>query len=208
MPAGRACRVRDANAASSGRRGTFAVKASREPKRRWKLIGASASGWGMTLVVGDKAPNFTLSSGSGEKVTLSDLLAKRSVVLFFYPKDDTPGCTVEACTFRDHYEAFQQAGAEVVGVSSDGEASHTKFASKHRLPMTLLTDPDGKVRSLFGVQASLLGLLPGRVTFVIDRAGTIRHVFESQLRVKSHVEQALEVVRRLEPSGTAAAQGV
>jgi thioredoxin-dependent peroxiredoxin len=152
----------------------------------------------MTLVVGDKAPLFSLPAANGAPFSLAEAIGRRTVVLFFYPKDDTPGCTVEACTFRDNYEAFVQAGAEVVGVSSDSGASHEKFASKHRLPMTLLTDTDGKVRALYGVK-STLGLLPGRATFVIDRAGTIAHVFVSQLRVKSHVEQALEVVRKLEP---------
>jgi len=151
----------------------------------------------MTLTAGDKAPNFTLPRSSGEAFTLSDIVGKRAVVLFFYPKDDTPGCTVEACTFRDNYEAFVEAGAEVVGVSSDSGASHDSFASKHKLPMTLLTDADGKVRSLYGVRATL-GLMPGRATFVIDRSGTIVHAFVSQLRVKSHVEKALAVVRGLE----------
>jgi peroxiredoxin Q/BCP len=151
----------------------------------------------MTLVVGDKAPLFTLATPNGAAFSLADVIGRRTVVLFFYPKDDTPGCTVEACTFRDNYEAFVQAGAEVVGVSSDSGESHEKFASKHRLPMTLLTDTEGKVRALYGVK-STLGFMPGRATFVIDRAGTIAHVFVSQLRVKSHVAQALGVVKGLE----------
>jgi peroxiredoxin Q/BCP len=160
----------------------------------------------MTLVVGDKAPNFTLPSAMGHPVTLSDVLGGHTVVLFFYPKDDTPGCTVEACSFRDSHDAFIEAGATVIGVSSDSKASHESFATKHGLPMTLLTDEDGKVRALYGVRATL-GLFPGRVTFVIDRSGTIRHVFASQLRVKSHVEQALDVVKRLErPEGAGAAR--
>ena len=152
----------------------------------------------MTLTAGDKAPNFTLPRSNGEPFTLADVLGKRTVVLFFYPKDDTPGCTVEACTFRDNYQAFVEAGAEVVGVSSDSGASHDEFASKHRLPMTLLTDAGGKVRALYGVRPTL-GVLPGRATFVIDRSGTIVHAFVSQLRVKTHVEQALAVVRGLVP---------
>jgi thioredoxin-dependent peroxiredoxin len=150
----------------------------------------------MTLAVGDKAPDFTLPSSAGQAVTLSELLGKRTVVVFFYPKDNTPGCTVEACTFRDQYESFVQAGAEVIGISSDSGGSHDRFASKYRLPMKLLTDTDGKVRALYGVRATL-GLLPGRATFVIDKAGVVQHVFASQLRVKSHVEQALAVVRGL-----------
>ncbi len=151
----------------------------------------------MTLTAGDKAPNFTLPRPTGEAFALADVVGKRTVVLFFYPKDDTPGCTVEACTFRDNYEAFVAAGAEVVGVSSDSAASHDHFASKHKLPMTLLTDADGKVRALYGVRPTL-GFLPGRATFVIDRSGTIVHTFASQLRIKTHVEQALAVVKGLE----------
>jgi peroxiredoxin Q/BCP len=157
----------------------------------------------MTLNVGDKAPNFALPKPSGETFSLADALGKRAVVLFFYPKDDTPGCTVEACTFRDSYEAFAEAGAEVIGVSADSGDSHAGFASKHRLPMTLLTDAGGKVRALYGVKATL-GLMPGRATFVIDKAGTIAHVFVSQLRVKSHVEKALAVVRGLQQPTPAA----
>src|ERR1700733_2304312 len=119
-----------------------------------------------TLKVGDDAPDFTLPSAGGESVTLSQLRADKTVVVFFYPKDDTPGCTVEACSFRDSYEAFVEAGAVVVGISSDTVESHDRFASKHRLPMTLLSDAGGNVRALYGVK-STLGLWPGRATFVI-----------------------------------------
>ena len=150
----------------------------------------------MTLAVGDHAPDFTLPKANGETVTLSKLYADRSVVVFFYPKDDTPGCTVEACSFRDSYEAFVEAGAEVVGISSDSQDSHDRFASKHKLPMTLLSDTDGKIRALYGVKATL-GLFPGRATFVIDRQGVVRHVFVSQLRAGAHVGEALSVVRQL-----------
>src|SRR5579863_913316 len=105
----------------------------------------------MTLSIGDKAPDFTLPSSSGEPLKLSDLWTKRTVVLYFYPKDDTPGCTVEACSFRDRYDAFAEAGAEVVGISSDSAASHDRFASKHKLPMKLAADEQGTVRALYNV---------------------------------------------------------
>jgi|HubBroStandDraft_2_1064218.scaffolds.fasta_scaffold15561_2 peroxiredoxin Q/BCP len=157
----------------------------------------------MTLAIGDKAPDFSLPAHDGRSVSLSDSLGKRAVVLFFYPMDDTPGCTVEACAFRDRYDAFAEAGADVIGISADSGASHEKFATKHKLPMTLLSDPDGKVRALYGVKKTF-GLLPGRATFVIDRAGRIQHMFVSQLRVKEHSAQALDVVKRL---GGAAATG-
>jgi len=153
----------------------------------------------MTLVAGDRAPDFTLPSAEGDRVTLSDLTKtkRRTVVVFFYPKDDSPGCTTEACGFRDLYEEFARAGAEVLGISADSAASHQRFAGKHKLPMKLLTDADGAVRRAYGVRATL-GLFPGRATFVVDRDGVVRHTFASQLRVVSHVQQALAVVRQLE----------
>jgi len=156
----------------------------------------------MTVAVGQRAPDFTLPSTTGADVTLSALLGRRTVVLFFYPQDDTPGCTVEACTFRDLHDAFVAAGAEVIGVSSDSIASHQQFARNHGLPMTLVSDVGGSVRALYGVRATL-GLLPGRATFVIDKAGIVRHVFVSQFRVRQHGRDALEVVKRLEAAGSA-----
>ncbi len=145
---------------------------------------------------GDAAPEFDLPDAAGTRVRLSDFRGKKSVVLYFYPKDDTPGCTKEACAFRDQYEAFKDAGAEVIGVSSDSEASHQKFATKHRLPFTLVADETGAVRKRYGVPATL-GLLPGRVTFVIDRDGIVRHVFNSQLQATKHVDEALGVLKQL-----------
>jgi peroxiredoxin Q/BCP len=146
--------------------------------------------------VGQTAPDFDLTDAQGKRVRLADYRGKRSVVLYFYPKDDTPGCTKEACSFRDSYESFKEAGAEVIGVSSDSEASHGKFASKHKLPFTLLADTGGAVRKQYGVPATL-GLLPGRVTFVIDREGIVRHVFNSQLQATRHVDEALNILKRL-----------
>ncbi|MBL9102421.1 MAG: peroxiredoxin [Myxococcales bacterium] len=146
--------------------------------------------------VGEAAPDFTLEDHRGQRVTLSDLLARGCVVLYFYPKDDTPGCTAEACSFRDQYEVLKEAGAEVVGISSDRVASHEAFAAKHRLPFILLSDPKGAVRAAYGVQRTL-GLIDGRVTFVIDRQGVVRMAFSSQIRPKKHVDEALRIVRSL-----------
>jgi thioredoxin-dependent peroxiredoxin len=147
--------------------------------------------------VGDKAPDFTLPSQSGEEVRLYDRLGDRVVVLYFYPKDNTSGCTAEACAFRDSYETFSEAGAEVIGVSSDSVDKHAGFASKHGLPFTLLSDQGGRIRKAYGVPAAL-GLLPGRVTYVIDRAGMVRLVFNSMTNIGKHVEDALEMVRKLQ----------
>ena len=149
-----------------------------------------------TVRTGDPAPDFALPDRDGRSVRLGDYRGKQPVVLYFYPKDDTPGCTKEACAFRDDYEAFQEVGAEVIGVSSDAAESHGKFASKYRLPFVLLSDRDGDVRRRYGVPATL-GLLPGRVTFVIDRQGTVRHVFNSQLRATQHVKEAMAALREL-----------
>jgi len=146
---------------------------------------------------GDKAPDFTLSSQSGEQVRLRDRLGQRVVVLYFYPKDDTRGCTAEACAFRDSYEVFTDAGADVIGISSDSVASHAAFADKHKLPFTLLSDKGGHVRKNYGVPA-VLGLVPGRVTYVIDRKGTVRHVFNSMTNIGQHISDALKVVRELQ----------
>jgi thioredoxin-dependent peroxiredoxin len=149
------------------------------------------------IQVGDKAPDFTLPSQSGEPVRLQDRLGEQVVVLYFYPKDNTRGCTAEACAFRDSYEVFAGAGAAVIGVSSDSVSRHAAFAGQHELPFTLLSDQGGQVRKLYGASA-VLGVLPGRVTYVIDRQGTVRHVFSSMTNIGQHVGDALEVVRQLQ----------
>ena len=151
---------------------------------------------GDRVEVGTVAPLFTLPSQAGEMVSLEDFLGRKPVVLYFYPKDDTPGCKREACAFRDDYEQFGGLDAEVVGISSDSVESHRRFAENHGLPFTLLSDEGGKVRRLYGVR-NTLGLLPGRVTYVIDREGVVRHVFSSQLAASRHVEEALGALREL-----------
>jgi peroxiredoxin Q/BCP len=148
------------------------------------------------IKVGERAPDFELEAASGSKVKLSDYIGKKAVVLFFYPKDETPGCTVEACTFRDSYEEFAEAGAEVIGVSADSADSHKSFAGKHKLPMLLLSDPQGIARDKYGVK-KILGLLPGRVTFLIDKGGVVRHVTSARFRFKQHVTESLAVLKQL-----------
>ena len=141
---------------------------------------------------GAPAPDFTLPSSTGD-VSLSAYKGQW-VVLYFYPADDTPGCTAEACSFRDSFEDFTDAGAVVIGVSSDSVTSHTKFAEKHSLPFTLLSDEDGALRKTYGVKKSM-GLLPGRVTYVIDPGGVVRKVFSNQLNAKKHHTEALTTIR-------------
>jgi peroxiredoxin Q/BCP len=150
------------------------------------------------LKPGDRIPDLTLPGPGGAPRSLLELAAKKTLVVYFYPKDETLGCTVEACSFRDAYEDFTSAGAEVVGISDDSVESHESFAKNHRLPFILLSDPGGAARKAFGVQPSTFGLVKGRVTFVVDRGGIVRMAFESQVRVNKHVREALDAVRRLE----------
>ena len=146
--------------------------------------------------VGERAPDFILPNAEAKPFRLGEVLAQKIVVLYFYPKDETAGCTVEACAFRDAYEDFVAAGAEVVGVSRDAAASHTQFAARYKLPFTLLSDLGGTVHALYGIQTRL-GILHDRVTFVIDRSGIIRSVFTSMVDMRGHVQSSLPVVREL-----------
>ena len=149
-----------------------------------------------TIQVGDPAPDFTVDVHTGAQVSLSQFRGKKAVVLYFYPKDGTRVCTKEACSFRDAHESLAEAGAVVIGVSADSTDRHRAFARAQGLPFPLATDEDGTVREAFGVPKSL-GLLPGRVTYVIDKEGIVRHIFNSQFAADRHVSEALEVVRGL-----------
>jgi peroxiredoxin Q/BCP len=149
------------------------------------------------LEPGATLPTFTLADGEGVEIASDDLLGKGPLVLFFYPADDSPGCTIEACSFRDSHEDFAAAGARVVGISKDSVQSHADFIAKRRLPYTLLSDPDNAVRQAFGVSTGFLGLLPGRVTFVVDEGGVIRAVTDASFKPLKHVGDALDVVREL-----------
>lgn len=148
----------------------------------------------MAIKVGDQAPDFTLPSQDGSSVSLRDFQGK-AVVLYFYPKDNTPGCTAESCAFRDQYEVFKAAGAEVIGVSGDSPESHQKFASQYNLPFTLLSDKDNAVRKLYGATTAF-GLIPGRVTYVISPQGVVQYIFDSMFNFKGHVEEALKVLQQ------------
>jgi peroxiredoxin Q/BCP len=143
---------------------------------------------------GDKAPDFTLQSSTGENITLSQFLGKKNVVLFFYPRDEGPTCCKEAEAFRDDYEAFKENDAEVIGISAQSVESHKSFASNHGLQYILLSDADNKVRKLYGVSPTLG--IPGRVTYVIDKEGVVKHVFSSQLHFIKHAKEALLALRK------------
>jgi len=151
----------------------------------------------MALPLGSQAPDFELSCQTGEPVRLSEVTADQVVVLFFYPRDDTPGCTAESCGFRDEYAVFQQAGAEVIGVSADSVRSHRTFADKHQLGFTILSDPGNVVRRKYKVTDTVPFVLPGRATYVIDREMLIRHHVSSQLNAMRHVTETLRIVQQL-----------
>lgn len=145
------------------------------------------------IKVGDKAPDFSLPAQDGQTISLKDYAGKKSIVLYFYPKDNTSICTKEACSFRDQYEVFAKKDTEVIGVSSDSVDSHKGFADAQHLPFKLLSDKDGSLRKKYGVPTTM-GMLPGRVTYVIDKEGVVRLVFNSQLDSKKHVDEALKVL--------------
>ena len=148
----------------------------------------------MALRVGDQAPAFDASDGDGT-LWRSDALAGRAFVLYFYPRDETPGCIVEACAYRDEYAAFEAIGVLVLGVSRDDEASHRAFAQNRRLPFPLLCDPDGVMHDAYG--ATMLGGLPRRVSYLVDEAGRVAAVFDSHLRPGAHAEKMLDAARAL-----------
>jgi len=150
----------------------------------------------MSVEKGKAAPLFSLPDQNGKQVSLADFKNKSNVVLFFYPKDESFGCTKEACGFRDSYEDFRDAGAEVIGISADNESSHRAFAAHHKLPFHLLTDKDRKVAEAYGIH-NTLGFLPGRVTFVIDKSGIIRMEYSSQVNFQKHIERSLELLKNL-----------
>jgi peroxiredoxin Q/BCP len=149
----------------------------------------------MALKIGDKIPSFTSIDSKGDSFDIIKYIGK-PLVIYFYPKDDTPGCTIQACTFRDKYEDFKALGAEVIGISSDSLKSHQKFASRYKLPFILLSDFDKKIRTQFGVPNDFLGLIPGRATYVIDKKGVVQLIFDST-SAKIHIEKALEILKTI-----------
>jgi len=151
----------------------------------------------MALKVGDKIPNFTAYDTNGNVFESKSIIEKKPLVIYFYPKDDTPGCTIQACSFRDAYEDFKDLGAEVIGISSDSIVSHQKFTKQYKLPFILLSDENKKIRNAFGVSSSLFGLIPGRVTYVTDKSGIIKMIFDNTMMPTKHISKALEAIKRL-----------
>jgi len=145
------------------------------------------------IKVGDKLPAFTLKDQHGKDFTATDYVGKKALVIYFYPKDDTPGCTKEACAFRDEFEVFTDLNALVIGISSDDVASHKKFAEKYKLPFTLLADTKKEVRKLFGVP-KFMGAIAGRVTYIFNKKGEVIYIFNSMRKAVKHIEEAKKIL--------------
>jgi len=150
------------------------------------------------LSPGDQAPDFTGTLADGRQLRLRDYRGRRHVVLYFFPKDFTPGCTREACSFRDRRAQVAELDAEVIGVSLDTPEKHAAFAEAHQLPYPLVSDRSGTIAGAYGV-ARLGGWLPSkRVTFVIDKGGVVRHIIKSEFSIDRHIEEAIEMLRTLQ----------
>jgi peroxiredoxin Q/BCP len=156
------------------------------------------SGTGMDKVeIGSRIPAFTLPDQNGRMVNISSMIGKNNLVIYFYPKDDSPGCTKEACTFRDQYEIFKNIDAEIIGISADNVESHKLFAKKHNLNYILLSDEGNKVRNLFGVPSNLFGLIAGRVTYIVNKQGIVIHTFNSQMQAEKHIEESIQALKNI-----------
>jgi thioredoxin-dependent peroxiredoxin len=149
----------------------------------------------MTIKVGDKVPLFEAVDDEDRKFSLSETIGKKNIVLYFYPKDNTMGCTQEACAYRDNWDKINSMDSTVVGISSQDPETHRGFKKKNSLPFTLLSDPDNRIRKMFGATG---WLVPPRITFVIDKSGIVRFVFNSQLEITKHVKGALKTLEELE----------
>lgn len=149
------------------------------------------------IEVGSIVPSFALADQNGHLFAIDSVVGKKNLVIYFYSKDDSPGCTAEACYFRDQFEAFNEASALIIGISGQSVESHKKFAEKYRLRYTLLSDEGNKIRKLFRVPTGFLGLLPGRVTYVVDKSGKVVYMFDSQTQTERHVDDALKILKDL-----------
>ncbi len=149
------------------------------------------------ITVGSSVPTFELNDQNGQLFSLDSVLGKKNLVIYFYPKDDSPGCTKEACSFRDQFEVFEQADAMIIGISTQSVESHREFAKKHHLKYTLLSDSDKKVTKLFDVPTNLFGLIPGRVTYIINKQAKVVYLFNSQIQAQKHVDEALRILQTM-----------
>lgn len=149
------------------------------------------------IKIGSSIPEFVLPDQNGNLFDINSVIGNKNLVIYFYPKDDSPGCTAQACSFRDQFEVFTEADAIIIGISGQSVESHKEFAEKHRLSFTLLSDEGDKLRKQFGVPTNLLGILPGRVTYIVDKKGKVIYIFDSQMQVTKHVDEALRILKQL-----------
>jgi peroxiredoxin Q/BCP len=147
------------------------------------------------IKIGSSIPTFTLPDQNGNLFDINSVLGKKNLVIYFYPKDDSPGCTAQACSFRDQFEVFTEADAVIIGISGQSVESHKEFAEKYRLSFTLLSDEGDKIRKRFGVPANLLGMIPGRVTYIANKTGKVIYIFNSQMQATKHVDEALRILK-------------
>lgn len=151
----------------------------------------------MAVQIGDKIPHFAAKDSNGNDFDSTNYIGIKPLVIYFYPKDNTPGCTAQACGFRDQYEDFTDLGAEVIGISSDTVDSHLGFSNRYKLPFILLSDARKKIRKIFGVPSGLLGMLPGRVTYVTDKNGIVILIFDNSLLATKHISKALAAIKKI-----------
>ncbi len=149
------------------------------------------------IKIGSSLPRFKLLDQNGNLFDIDSVIGKKNLVIYFYPKDDSPGCTAQACSFRDQFEVFSEADALIIGISGQSVESHKKFAEKYRLSFTLLSDEGNKIRNQFGVPTNMMGLIPGRVTYIADKAGKVIYIFNSQTKTTAHVDEAIRVLKDL-----------
>jgi peroxiredoxin Q/BCP len=149
----------------------------------------------MKLSIGDKAPEFKLEDQNGNLFNLKDHIGKDNILIYFYPKDETPGCTKEACSFQDNLSEFTSLDCTVVGISGDSLKSHKRFAKKHDLTFSILSDRKNKVRKQYGVKPVIPGVLPGRKTYLVDKKGYITHITEYQFKPLLHIKEALSILK-------------
>ena len=152
----------------------------------------------MSIKIGDICPIFSLLDQKGEMYNLNNVIGQKNCVIYFYPKDNTWGCTKQACSFRDAFQDFVDLGCEVIGISSDSVSSHKLFSEKYNLNFPILADSKDEVRNLFGVPKSLFGLIKGRVTYIIDKNGIVVWVFNSQVNSVAHISKAINFVKEME----------
>jgi len=151
----------------------------------------------MKLKLGDRIPDFTATMTNGALFHSQNVVGKKPVVIYFYPKNNTSVCTAQACSFRDQFEDFTDLGATVIGISGDSVNSHARFVKKYNLPFTMLADVDNKVRKMYDVKGNFMGLIPGRETFVIDASGIVQMRFDSVLATK-HIPMALKMLQKVQ----------